>query len=57
MVSTSDGESLARTLETELEAGVRVLVKGSRMNRLERVVEAIAPAAPAGGGTPTTQVN
>ncbi|MCP5471711.1 MAG: UDP-N-acetylmuramoyl-tripeptide--D-alanyl-D-alanine ligase [Sinobacteraceae bacterium] len=52
-----DGESLARALEAELEAGVRVLVKGSRMNRLERVVEAIAPAAPAGGGTPTTQVN
>ena len=51
-----DGESLARTLETELEAGVRVLVKGSRMNRLERVVEAIAPATPAGGGTPTSQV-
>ncbi|MCC6170844.1 MAG: UDP-N-acetylmuramoyl-tripeptide--D-alanyl-D-alanine ligase [Gammaproteobacteria bacterium] len=48
-----DGESLARTLDAELEAGVRVLVKGSRVNRLERVVETIAPA---GGGTKTTQV-
>jgi UDP-N-acetylmuramoyl-tripeptide--D-alanyl-D-alanine ligase len=48
-----DGESLARTLDTELEAGVRVLVKGSRVNRLERVVETIAPA---GGDMKTTQV-
>ena len=46
-----DGEAMARTLEAELEAGVRVLVKGSRMNRLERVVEAIAPAAAAGAKT------
>ena len=38
-----DGESLARTLEAELTGEVRVLVKGSRMNRLERVVDAIAP--------------
>ncbi len=38
-----DGESLSRTLDAELTADVRVLVKGSRMNRLERVVDAIAP--------------
>jgi UDP-N-acetylmuramoyl-tripeptide--D-alanyl-D-alanine ligase len=38
-----DGESLARTLDAELTDAVRVLVKGSRMNRLERVVDAIAP--------------
>jgi UDP-N-acetylmuramoyl-tripeptide--D-alanyl-D-alanine ligase len=38
-----DGESLSRTLDAELTDAVRVLVKGSRMNRLERVVDAIAP--------------
>jgi UDP-N-acetylmuramoyl-tripeptide--D-alanyl-D-alanine ligase len=38
-----DGESLSRTLDAELTGEVRVLVKGSRVNRLERVVDAIAP--------------
>jgi UDP-N-acetylmuramoyl-tripeptide--D-alanyl-D-alanine ligase len=46
-----DGESLSRTLDAELTAEVRVLVKGSRMNRLERVVDAIAPL-PAGANDP-----
>jgi UDP-N-acetylmuramoyl-tripeptide--D-alanyl-D-alanine ligase len=47
-----DGESLSRTLDAELTDGVRVLVKGSRVNRLERVVDAIAPPA----DVPTGQV-
>ena len=38
-----DGESMARALDAELTGEVRVLIKGSRMNRLERVVDAIAP--------------
>jgi len=46
-----DGESLARTLESELAADVRVLVKGSRVNRLERVIAAIAPLPPAATAT------
>ena len=41
-----DVESLGRALETRLaaesNADVRVLIKGSRMNRLERVVERLA---------------
>jgi UDP-N-acetylmuramoyl-tripeptide--D-alanyl-D-alanine ligase len=45
-----DGESLARTLEAELTGEVRVLVKGSRMNRLERVVDALAPPPAAATG-------
>jgi UDP-N-acetylmuramoyl-tripeptide--D-alanyl-D-alanine ligase len=45
-----DGESLARALEAELTGEVRVLVKGSRMNRLERVVDAIAPPPAAATG-------
>ncbi len=48
-----DGESLSRTLDAELTGEVRVLVKGSRMNRLERVVDAIAPPAGAGAGRST----
>ncbi len=52
-----DGESMARAIEAELNAEVRMLVKGSRVNRLERVVDALAPwpvvapqvAAPAAG--------
>jgi UDP-N-acetylmuramoyl-tripeptide--D-alanyl-D-alanine ligase len=39
-----DTESLARALDAALSADVRVLVKGSRMNRLERVVEALTAA-------------
>jgi UDP-N-acetylmuramoyl-tripeptide--D-alanyl-D-alanine ligase len=41
-----DTESLAQAVGTALTNDVRLLVKGSRMNRLERVVDALA--APAG---------
>ena len=37
----SDVESLARVLDEQAGAGVRILIKGSRFNRLERVVEAL----------------
>jgi len=36
-----DAEALTRELESALDAGVRLLVKGSRSNRLERVVDAL----------------
>jgi UDP-N-acetylmuramoyl-tripeptide--D-alanyl-D-alanine ligase len=42
-----DVEALIRRLSAELQPGTTVLIKGSRMNRLERVVEALTPAAPA----------
>ena len=42
-----DVDSLARALDGELTADVSVLVKGSRSNRLERVVQALLDA-PAG---------
>jgi UDP-N-acetylmuramoyl-tripeptide--D-alanyl-D-alanine ligase len=41
----SDVDSLIRRLQAELSPGVTVLVKGSRINRLERVVDALT-----GGG-------
>ncbi len=44
-----DAAALAAAVAAELSPEVRVLVKGSRMNRLERVVEALA--APAGPGS------
>ena len=37
----ADTEALARAVNAELTREVCVLVKGSRMNRLERVVEAL----------------
>jgi UDP-N-acetylmuramoyl-tripeptide--D-alanyl-D-alanine ligase len=37
-----DAESLLRRVQAELAPGVTVLVKGSRVNRLERVVRALA---------------
>ncbi len=37
-----DVETLIRRLTAELEPGTTVLIKGSRVNRLERVVEALA---------------
>jgi UDP-N-acetylmuramoyl-tripeptide--D-alanyl-D-alanine ligase len=40
-----DTETLIRRLQGELSAGVTVLIKGSRINRLERVVQALT-----GGG-------
>jgi UDP-N-acetylmuramoyl-tripeptide--D-alanyl-D-alanine ligase len=42
----ADAESLTRRLQAELVAGVTVLIKGSRVNRLERVVQALT-----GGGS------
>jgi UDP-N-acetylmuramoyl-tripeptide--D-alanyl-D-alanine ligase len=41
----ADADSLTRRLQTELAPGVTVLIKGSRVNRLERVVQALT-----GGG-------
>jgi UDP-N-acetylmuramoyl-tripeptide--D-alanyl-D-alanine ligase len=40
-----DADSLIRRLQAEIASGVTVLVKGSRVNRLERVVQALG-----GGG-------
>jgi UDP-N-acetylmuramoyl-tripeptide--D-alanyl-D-alanine ligase len=41
-----DAQALSAALIASADSGVRMLVKGSRMNRLERVVEALtAPAA------------
>jgi UDP-N-acetylmuramoyl-tripeptide--D-alanyl-D-alanine ligase len=40
-------EAMSQGIAPELDGSVRLLVKGSRMNRLERVVEALA--APQGG--------
>jgi UDP-N-acetylmuramoyl-tripeptide--D-alanyl-D-alanine ligase len=37
----ADAESLIRRLQSELLSGVTVLIKGSRINRLERVVKAL----------------
>jgi UDP-N-acetylmuramoyl-tripeptide--D-alanyl-D-alanine ligase len=41
----ADVDSLIRRLQTELTAGVTVLIKGSRINRLERVVQALTGAS------------
>jgi UDP-N-acetylmuramoyl-tripeptide--D-alanyl-D-alanine ligase len=43
-----DAESLIRRLQSEIAPGVTVLIKGSRVNRLERVVAALAAGGPAG---------
>jgi UDP-N-acetylmuramoyl-tripeptide--D-alanyl-D-alanine ligase len=40
-----DAESLARAVNEELSADVSLLVKGSRSNRLERVVAKLTGAA------------
>jgi UDP-N-acetylmuramoyl-tripeptide--D-alanyl-D-alanine ligase len=37
----ADIDSLIRRLQAELSPGVTVLIKGSRVNRLERVVQAL----------------
>ncbi len=42
----ADADSLTRRLQAELVPGVTVLIKGSRINRLERVVQALT-----GGGS------
>ena len=44
----ADADSLTRRLQAELSPGVTVLIKGSRINRLERVVQALT----GGGGGP-----
>jgi UDP-N-acetylmuramoyl-tripeptide--D-alanyl-D-alanine ligase len=41
----SDADSLVRRLQSALSPGITVLIKGSRINRLERVVQAVV-----GGG-------
>jgi UDP-N-acetylmuramoyl-tripeptide--D-alanyl-D-alanine ligase len=41
----ADSDSLTRRLQAEISPGVTVLIKGSRINRLERVVQAVT-----GGG-------
>ncbi|HEY0745673.1 MAG TPA: UDP-N-acetylmuramoyl-tripeptide--D-alanyl-D-alanine ligase [Steroidobacteraceae bacterium] len=44
-----DVDSLIRRLQAELTSGVTVLIKGSRINRLERVVQALTGSATASG--------
>jgi UDP-N-acetylmuramoyl-tripeptide--D-alanyl-D-alanine ligase len=45
----ADADSLTRRLQSELSAGVTVLIKGSRINRLERVVQALTGGGAASG--------
>jgi UDP-N-acetylmuramoyl-tripeptide--D-alanyl-D-alanine ligase len=45
----ADADSLTRRLQAELASGVTVLIKGSRINRLERVVQALTGSG-AGSG-------
>jgi len=45
----ADAAALGDALAAELEPGVTALVKGSRVNRLERVVERLVPPLPAAG--------
>jgi UDP-N-acetylmuramoyl-tripeptide--D-alanyl-D-alanine ligase len=45
----ADVDSLIRRLQSEIAPGVTVLIKGSRVNRLERVVQALLGGAAAGG--------
>ena len=40
-----DVEALTRRLTAEIQPNVTILIKGSRMNRLERVVEALTSIA------------
>jgi UDP-N-acetylmuramoyl-tripeptide--D-alanyl-D-alanine ligase len=44
-----DADSLTRRLQAEIAPGVTVLVKGSRVNRLERVVQALLGGAATSG--------
>jgi len=45
----ADVDSLIRRLQAELSPGVTVLIKGSRVNRLERVVQALSGGASGSG--------
>ena len=45
-----DAETLAAALAAEADAEVRILIKGSRVNRLERIVDALIGATPARPG-------
>jgi UDP-N-acetylmuramoyl-tripeptide--D-alanyl-D-alanine ligase len=45
-----DAQALTQALTCALEPDVCLLVKGSRVNRLERVADALAPEAAAGAG-------
>jgi UDP-N-acetylmuramoyl-tripeptide--D-alanyl-D-alanine ligase len=45
----ADAASLGNALAASLERGVTALVKGSRINRLERVIERLVPPLPAAG--------
>ena len=51
----ADADSLTRRLQAEIAPGVIVLVKGSRINRLERVVQALAGNA--AGSPPMTRAS
>jgi len=42
----ADAEMLVRRIEVDLRPGVTVLVKGSRVNRLERIVQALIQPTP-----------
>ena len=44
-----DAEALIRRLQAELSPGVTLLIKGSRVNRLERVVQALSGGGSASG--------
>jgi UDP-N-acetylmuramoyl-tripeptide--D-alanyl-D-alanine ligase len=46
----ADAEGMIARLQEQLAAGVTLLVKGSRVNRLERVVAALTGAAAAQAG-------
>ena len=48
----ADADSLARRLQAELSPGVTVLIKGSRINRLERVVQALTGGGAGSGSGP-----
>ncbi len=45
----ADVDSLIRRLQSELSPGVTLLIKGSRVNRLERVVQALAGGTSSSG--------
>ncbi|MDP9083673.1 MAG: UDP-N-acetylmuramoyl-tripeptide--D-alanyl-D-alanine ligase [Pseudomonadota bacterium] len=47
-----DADSLIRRVQSEIAPGVTVLVKGSRVNRLERVVQALTSGSGNGGPGP-----